>query len=417
MAFARLGFVLCLAILVGCGGGSSSSSGGNPPPPPPPSGPPSGSEFLYQNSFASDMEVSTVNPGSGVLSGPTDAAPASVVENLGLHPLVTPSAKFLYVRGFDQDPNTQPPVSPVNAIYCFSITGVEGQLTSVPGSPFIASNLSDPSLFIGETPNGMVMDGQGRFLYLSDYDGVDASGQSTNSIRAYTIDATSGALQNGPVFTSTSVAWLSAQAIDSTNRYLYASTVLSNGVAISVYSIDASTETLTEIAGSPFLVRNTDPDQEYNLSIFAAPSSNFVYAIVINNYGDSGAYVFSADSTTGELTVVPGSPFSIGDPASAILHPSGKFLYATAPGTGISVFALDANSGAVSPTPVSTGPVSGYFGLTLVDPDGQVLLFNTSNDTASSFLINGSTGALTAVTGSPFTVAPGWESAIVVKIP
>jgi len=313
-------------------------------------------------------------------------------------------------------------VESVNAIYCFSIAGSEGQPTSLPGSPFIATNLYDPNSFIGLTPNGMTMDSQGRFFYLSDYDGINDSGQSINAIRAYTIDATSGALENGPVLTSTAVAQLSVQGIDPPSKYLYAATVLSSSLAISVYAIDITTQVLTEVPGSPFFVTNTYEGAPYNLSLLVSPTGNFVYASVTDiTDGGPGTFVFSVDPATGALAVVPGSPFSTGIYSSgAILHPNGKFLYATETANqavaGVSVFAVDTTNGTIDTTPVSSVTASDYFGVNLIDPSGQVLVFNNSY-TASSFTIDGSTGLLTAATGSPFTVAPGWESAIIVKIP
>ncbi len=409
MAGAKVILVLPL-LFVGCGG-SVSTQVVNPPPPPPPS-----AEFLYQVPFANGLQASALNPTSGALGLPIDAASTSLIENTGLHPIVTPSGKFLYVQGFDQDPLTSPPVPPVNAIYCFAINGSNGELTNLPGSPFIASNLLDTSLFIGPEPNGIAMDGKGRFFYLSGFgDSFSVSGQPTNSIRAYSIDTTTGALQNGPVLTSTSTYSLSAQAIDPTNSYLYAATVLSGSIDVSVYSINSSTLALTEISGSPFLVANTDPGQEYNLSLFTTPSGNFLYAVVINNFGNSEVTVFSSDSVTGSLAPIAGSPFPIGDVSTAMLHPSGRFLITVARGSAISVFAVDPMNGTVSVSPASSTTISSYAGQTLVDPSGQFLLFNDSYSTASSFSIDSSTGSLTLITGSPFSVEPGWETAIIVK--
>ena len=387
--------VLCFLTtiaLAGCGGPSGSA-------------PALGSEFLYQVSFVNDIQASKLDSGTGVLGPPTDAALNLPIESTGLHPVVTPSNEFLYVEGFDQSYFA-------NAIYCFSVNGTNGQLTSLATSPFFVSELPNP--------NGMAMDGKGRFFYLSDFgDSFSASGQPTNSIRAYSIDPTTGALQNGPIFTSTSTYWLSAQAIDPTNSYLYAATVLpgTGSLDISVYSINPSTQALTEIPGSPFLVANTDPDQEYNLSLFTTPAGNFVYAVVINNYGNSEVIAFSADSGTGKLTLVPGSQFAIGNVSSAMLHPSGQFLFTTTPGSGITVFPVDTANGTIAATPASSVSIAGYFGQTLIDPSGQVLLFNDSYSTASSFAIDVSTGSLTPVAGSPYSVGPGWKTAIIVKAP
>jgi 6-phosphogluconolactonase (cycloisomerase 2 family) len=192
---------------------------------------------------------------TGVLGASTDAGD-SFGENLGLA-VATPSGKFLYVQGFYQ-------FLAYNAVFCFSITGAGGQLTSLGPFPISAG-----------TPNGIAMDGQGRFLYVSEYVGMvsDISGQQTNTIQAYSIDPGTEDLLEGPVLTSTSttVGLLSAQAIDPDSRYLYTATGLSNGYAISVYAIDPVTATLTEVQGSPFFADSLTEGIGYSQRVFVSP--------------------------------------------------------------------------------------------------------------------------------------------------
>jgi hypothetical protein len=404
-------FCACL-LLVSCGGNSVIPA--TPPPKaPPPSlntGPSSGAEFLYQIGFDSDTQVSGLDPKTGELTAPIDAAPNVITENMGISPVVTPAGKFLYIQGFDQDPMTQPPVPSVNAIYCFAITGEHGQLSSLSGSPFIASNLLDPSLFIGATVTGMAMDGKGRYFYLSDFAGPD------NSIRAYLIDAHSGALSNGPMLRSSSSAWY-VQAFDPTNRYLYAWTMDSGTLAVSVFAIDTSTAALTEVHGSPFPLTTMNPTVEYNVAILPNASNGFVYVGVTTNNHGAEVYVFSADLSSGALTGMPGSPYAIGNAAKLLLHPSGMYLYGIDPGTTtIAVYAIDSTTGAVSSTPV-TSVGAGYYGSTLIDPSGTTILSESGYNSAMTFLVNNLTGVLRTVPGSPFTVAPQWETAIAVRIP
>jgi 6-phosphogluconolactonase (cycloisomerase 2 family) len=357
-----------------------------------------------------------VDPNTGVLSLLTNVAPMLTTDSVGISPLATPSGKFLYIQAFDQSGGA------VNAIYCFSIAGIHGELTSLPGSPFIANNPTDPSLVIGLTPNGMVMDGQGRFFYLSDYDGTNGDLQATNAIRAYTINSTTGALQNGPILTSTSVAWLAVQAIDPASKYLYAMTLLSSSIAISVYAIDPTTLELTEVPGSPYPVINTPEGSEYSLKLFATPAGKFVYAFVNGSPGGLEVLAFSVDPGSGELTQVPGSPFTFGSPlGQALLHPSGKFVYvptgADPEDAQMSVYPVDTTTGAIATMPVSSAPIDGDDGIVLFDPSGQIMVINDSTDTALSFTVGLSSGALTAATGSPFSVAQGWQSAVIATLP
>lgn len=383
-----------------------------PPTAPPPlnSGPSSGAEFLYQIGFVADTQVSGLDPNTGELTAPIDAALNVITENMGISPVVTPAGKFLYIQGFDQGPTTQPPVPPVNAIYCFAITGEHGELSSLSGSPFIASNLLDPSLFIGPTVTGMAMDGEGKYFYLSDFGGTD------NSIRSYLIDAESGALSNGPILRSSSAAWY-VQGFDPTNRYLYAWTMDSGTLAVSVFAVDASTAALTEVPGSPFPLTTMNSTVEYNVTILPNASNGLVYVGVTTNNAGAEVYVFSADLSSGALMATPGSPYAIGNAVKVLLHPSGMYLYAIDPGTTtVAGYAIDSTTGAVSSTPV-TSVGAGYFGSTLIDPSGTVMVLESGYNSAMTFFVDSSTGVLKSVTGSPFTVAPQWETAIAVRIP
>lgn len=394
--------------LAACGGGSS----GSIPPvntnPQPPTAPPSGSEFLYQVAFVNDIQVSTLNTSTGALSSPVDAAPSTIIENLGLPPVATSSGKFFYVQGFCQSCSP-----PANVIWGFSIVGPNGTLTNLTNSPFLQNT---PGL--GFTPNGLVMDTQGKFLYASVYEGMNASGNSQNSILIFSIDQSSGELQYNSTFSSTSQAWLSVKAVDPSNKFLYAASALSNGPAISVYSIDSTSGALTEIPGSPFSVVTTPEGVEYNVGIAVSPSGKIVYALLTSETNTApGIFSFSVDPTTNALTVIPGSPFPVGSPASIIFGSTGSFLFANDLGsTGISVFEVDPVNGTVGPLPSSSTSTPIYSADVLIDPSGQFLVVNDSINTASVFSINASTGALTRVTGSPFPVGSQWESALIVRI-
>jgi 6-phosphogluconolactonase (cycloisomerase 2 family) len=417
MRLARVSVVsLLMIVLAACGSGSG-SMGGNPPvtpaPPPPPTPPASGSEFYYQTSFIADTMVSTLNSSTGALGPLIDAAPSQALEPIqALPPQVTPSGKFLYIQGFYQDPPLTGPThgSPVNVIYGFSIDGPNGTLTSLPESPFYPDVLN-----LQVTPTGLVMDRLGKVLFYSFYAGATNAGPSSNSIFTLTIDPKTGNLTVASMFT-TLTGYLLAQAVDPTNTYLYAYSVISTGPAISVFSIDANTGALTEIPGSPFSALSTNGDISYNLQILLSPSGNFIYApITSDTYPSPGVVVFSVDATTGALTLVSGSPFSIGNLTStAVLGASGKYLYAVQP-ENISVYDIDTNTGTIGPAPESMASVAAAF--PVIDPNGQFLIVNQTGGTATSLAIDATTGALTQVSGSPFAVAPQPESVAIVKIP
>jgi 6-phosphogluconolactonase len=127
---------------------------------------------------------------------------------------------------------------------------------------------------------------------------------------------------------------------------------------------------------------------------------------------------FTVSATDGSLTPISGSPFPTGFfPRTIAVDPAGKFLYATisasfmGTSTDVYAYAIDATSGALtavpgSPFPAGENPVSAA-----VDVSGRFLFVannaNTANgNSVSAFSIDPNTGVLTAVAGSPFAASP-----------
>lgn len=414
--FAGTFLLFCLAFFVGCGGGSSSNSVSSPPPSSPPNNPASQPEdFLYQVG-ATGIAVSPLSLSTGILEAPVDAVDVPGFQpDLTVAP-VSASGQFIYFIGLDGEPPSGLPISPgvaVEAVYSFSINQSTGLLSALPNSPFIEST-NDASFLLGP-PNGMVADPQGKFIYVSYYNG------SIYLIRELTIGSGTGELQDGVLIQPFS-PWLTVQAIDPAAKYLYAATYLSSRLAISVFAINPQSGAPQEISGSPFTVLGSG-SSEYNLNVFTGSSGKFVYATVISpnlTISSPGLFVFSVDPTSGALTLVPGSPFAIGTlPVNAWVSPDGNFVYVLEAAnmstvTGISVFPIDATTGAVASTPSSSVPLNN-FGKPLFDPEQQFMLFTDTSSTAINFSIDNSTGALTTVPGSPFNVTPLWYSATIVR--
>jgi DNA-binding beta-propeller fold protein YncE len=123
---------------------------------------------------------------------------------------------------------------------------------------------------------------------------------------------------------------------------------------VSVYAINSSTGALSKVAGSPFAAG------DFPYSVTVDPSGRFAY--MVNYVGNVSAYTIN--SSTGALRAVAGSPFAAGNNSvSVTVDPSGRFAY-VANACDASVFC--------------------------------------SHGTVSAYTINGSTGALRAVAGSPF---------------
>ena len=154
------------------------------------------------------------------------------------------------------------------------------------------------------------------------------------------------------------------------------------------------------------------------------PTGRFAYTFVTDPqtglFDIVGAQI---SQTNGSVTPIPGSPFactcfsgsasSFGSTANVFaFDPTGSFVYVlsgTGPvANGILAFAIDSTTGALSA--VSNSPFATGNGTTaiVIDPTGKFLYATNSVDgTISAFTRNTSTGALTKAPGSPFAFAPG----------
>jgi 6-phosphogluconolactonase (cycloisomerase 2 family) len=139
------------------------------------------------------------------------------------------------------------------------------------------------------------------------------------------------------------------------------------------------------------------------------------FAFVSNTAETSGApsiSVFAIDQNTGALTPVPGSPFPTGlrSPQGLKVHPSGKFLYVAhdLQASFVSAYSINAQTGALTPlpgSPYSTGGVNAWSVST--DPAGKFLFVaNGGSGNIPVFTIDANTGALTSIAGSPFASQP-----------
>jgi 6-phosphogluconolactonase len=131
----------------------------------------------------------------------------------------------------------------------------------------------------------------------------------------------------------------------------------------------------------------------------------------VANYTSNNVSAFTINPSTGALTPVTDSPFLAGEftgdfTFSVTVDPSGKFAYVgNYNSNSISAFTINANTGALtaisgSPFAAGASPQS-----VTVDSSGKfayVANFNSNN--VSVFTINPSTGALTSV-GSPVSDA------------
>jgi 6-phosphogluconolactonase len=141
--------------------------------------------------------------------------------------------------------------------------------------------------------------------------------------------------------------------------------------------------------------------------IGCSTSSHYVYA-ALPAANQIAAY--REDPYSGTLTELSGSPYTVGDGTRSLaLHPSGQYLYASNPGQGeddISQFVVQSNGTLIENFPrTPIGPLASLPQLLAMDPAGGFLyVANAASNNISVFSIDSSTGRLTQVNGSPFSV-------------
>ena len=161
-----------------------------------------------------------------------------------------------------------------------------------------------------DVPVSLTISPNGAFLY--------APNELSNSISAFTI--TPNATLNGnpapltPVtgqpFANTNGSNPDSPAIEPTGQYLYVNNGTANndgGQSISAFSINQSSGAVTELTGSPFPITGGAGE---NVQLAIDPTGSYVY--VANQAGSGNVSGFSIDPSSGALTQLPNSPFSMG---------------------------------------------------------------------------------------------------------
>lgn len=204
--------------------------------------------------------------------------------------------------------------------------------------------------------------------------------------------------------------------IDPTGQFVVA--VSNTTDRIMVFRLNAANGELRPVPGSPFATGARSP-----FSLRFHPSGRFLYAGV--RFGGVGA--FSFDPKTGAVKPLPGSPFPAQRRTREItIHPSGKFLYAVNGfSNSVSAYRIDEKTGnleELSESPYSVGdfaeinyldknmldvpPEAGGLPHSIdMDPQGRfIFVANKAGGSDSVFRIDGATGKLATVAGSPFFV-------------
>lgn len=377
-------FVL-LGVLAGCGGGGSSrstnlngnngggSNGGSPPLP-------AGTELLYVGDNVGMIHGFGVDPNSGKptpIMSPVPVTKAPAASDVALQADL--GTKILYATSsgvggpnvvpFLIDDNTGAlsasgsqtlPVAPIGlaaapgggssgSACCLYVFGKASELFQFTINSFNASlTQKNPSITLPCTPHGLAAAASGSWLGI-------------------TCDGTSGG----------EIVWFSR-------------------------------DPLTDAIGMPVVVPTGGNSPQ---GIRVTPDGKFV---VVANQGTNNVSVFSLDASTGALTAVPGSPFSTsGQPGPVAIDPpptpgtaqSSKFVFVgNTGGNSLSTYAIN-SAGSLTPvgapTPLGTNAQPSSI---TVDPQGKFVYVSIANQGMAGFTLDSSTGTLTPIPGSPFSV-------------
>jgi 6-phosphogluconolactonase (cycloisomerase 2 family) len=353
-------------------------------------------KFLYvANSGSNDISSYSIDAATGALTSLGAPVPAGVKPQFVT---IDPAEKFVYVTDAGS-------LSSAAGLSAYSINGTTGALTQVAGSPFALAAAAS------STPHSLtppVIDPETKFVYLGD--------RTDKTIYGARIDSGTGGLTAMTGVPPLAIGQnLGYPILDKTGKYLYVPYMQSpSGGAItgfvSGFRLDAANGTLTAAAGA--LPTNGD------ISIIAQrdPSGKFLLVSNQNVSDGSGSVaVFSIDASTGTLTAVPGSPFSTGLPALGLsFHPTKDFVFVTtapASGTGngsLVIFRIDPTTGVLASTGAPEATVGSDPSFPLVEPTGKFLIIpNRVSNTIQSFSIDQMNGALTEVAGSPLATDAG----------
>ncbi len=303
--------------------------------------------------------------------------------------------------------------TPTGSIHVFGQSPSTGTITEVSGSPFSA----------GFSPNQLVVDPTGRFVYVTNTQSED--------ITAFSVDPSSGALTTLPgspvAIGNTPVV----SGIETTGRFLY---VFATGQFAGMESEFLYEYTIDPISGVLTLTSSSPTLWEFGLStevvsIAFAPGGNYAY-LGQTASGNLGAptQVCSIDFTSGNLAQIGSvQPGTTGESSQIAVSPGGNFLYSiNTVFSQVDAFGVDSGGSALSE--ISASPYSVPYGpdSLVVHPSGNFLYVANSNSSfqapptngpiigsINAFSINTDSGALNELSGSPFPAGMSPTSIVV----
>jgi 6-phosphogluconolactonase (cycloisomerase 2 family) len=305
------------------------------------------SAFAFAVDADGTIDGYTLSTGAGTFAATPNYTGPTIPSNTSGDGMVVAQGQYLYTL-----------FAGIGELYGWTINSAGG-LTAISGSPFSAPYT------IGSTVGGkqsMITNPAGTLLFILN--------QSGDAVYVYQI-GTGGALTAAG---SLLLPFLPENmATDGLGKYLYvtsASTDTSVTPAIAAYSVSSS-GSLTAVSGSPFSGNIGGMLNAYGmLQVEGDPSGKYLIGTTSAVIGNNYLYVFNIQqtgATAGAITPVAGSPFTTQySPYSIAVQPStgGDLVYS---------FSISSTG--------TYNPIEGY-------------------------QLNTSTGALTKVSGSPFSSLP-----------
>ncbi|HEX4488370.1 MAG TPA: beta-propeller fold lactonase family protein [Terriglobales bacterium] len=312
-----------------------------------------------------------VSPADGSLTSVRSARFASgEVSSL----TITRDRKFLYAADVA-----------LGAIWAFQI-GADGGLVQIPNSPFPTTANSSPISLLTHPAADL--------LFMTNFD--------TGEITTFTIGS------DGAISPHAPVSFIGSQPLSGTTtqdgKFLYQAVQDGGSATIAGFSIGSS-GAIQPLSGGRIIA---GPSPKV---LTVDPSSHFLYATIAGSTEDmpSAFSGYAIDHVSGLLTPIKGSPFANAEnPIATAIDASGRFLYVVDSGQAtdenvVSAFSIDPGSGALSPIPGASLPVSPLTQSIAIDPSAQFAYVGLSGTQGiRAFKIDQNTGALTEISGSPF---------------
>jgi len=237
------------------------------------------------------------------------------------------------------------------------------------------------------------------------------TGDGPTSVSTFAVDVNKGSLTSVTGSPFSSDQNILSLSLHPNGKFLYTLTRTDSayigyyGAFIGGYSVDSNSGALTTVAGSPFSLWGVG---EANASAMAVDSSGgYLY---VSHWFESHLFygghinVYAIDKNTGAVSPGTGLEFPAGqEPVSISQDSSGKFLYVGDNFDGqLLAYSIDRGSGSLSPVAGSPFPCPSPWSV-VADPKGDfVFAINHSDNTISAYAIDTGSGALSAVSGSPF---------------